>query len=122
MVGTGPGSDSGGNAERHCPWCGSPATTFVSRGYTGPTDETNQYFTCEGCGRTTFELVAKTAREMRLGRFKPGDFYQDRANRTRYQISRVLRVGTNEFLIYLKPLPPAEKRRVGATDDLEPPM
>jgi hypothetical protein len=57
-----------------------------------------------------------------IGAFQTGDFYQDRANRTRYQISRVLRVGSNEFLIYLKPLPPAEKRRVGATDDLEPPI
>ena len=98
------GSDRTGISERACPWCGSPATTFVSRGYTGPTDETDQYFTCQSCGRTTFELVAKSAREMRLGRYKPGDVYQDRANRTRYQISRVLRVGSNEYLIYLKPL------------------
>ena len=120
MDGIETGSDSGGIAERPCPWCGSLATTFVSRGYVGPTDETNQYFTCDACGRTTFELVAKTAREMRLGRYKPGDVYQDRANRTRYQISRVLRVGSNEFLIYLKPLPLDEKRPVAARDGQEP--
>jgi hypothetical protein len=40
---------------------------------------------------------------MRLGRYKPGDVYQDRSQNTRYTISRVLRAGPNEFLLYLKP-------------------
>ena len=116
------GLGGAGSGERTCPWCGDSATTFVSRGYAGPTDETNQYFTCGSCGRTTFELVAKSSREMRLGRYKPGDFYQDRVNRTRYQISRVLRVGSNEFLVYLKPLPlPLDKKdAVTARDRAEP--
>jgi len=113
------GTVGGGSAERTCPWCGSPATRFVSRGYTGPTDETDQYFTCAACGRTTFELVAKSAREMRLGRYKPGDIYQDRANRTKYQISRVLRVGSNEFLIYLKPLSSDEPTGIGVREGTE---
>ena len=39
------------------------ASDVVQRGYTGPTDEINQYFTCAACGRVTFELIAKTARE-----------------------------------------------------------
>jgi hypothetical protein len=104
---------TGGNGDRTCPWCGSGETRFVSRGYTGPTDETDQYFTCASCGRRTFELVAKSARDMRLGRYKPGDIYQDRPHRTRYQISRVLRVGSNEFLIYLKPLSVDEPSGVG---------
>lgn len=99
------GNEQRGESERTCPWCGSLVTTFVSRGYTGPTDETDQYFRCQACNRKTFELVAKTTREMRLGRYKPGDIYPDRASGTRYEISRVLRVGANEFLIYLKPLP-----------------
>ena len=43
---------------------------------------------CAACGKTTYELVAKTAREMRLGRYKPGDIYQDRVQNTRYTISR----------------------------------
>ena len=54
--------------------------------------------------RRTYEIVAKTSREMRLGRYKPGDVYQDRPHKTSYSISRILRSGQNEFLIYLKPL------------------
>ena len=90
--------------ERLCPWCGSTDTRLVHRGYTGPTDEVDQYFTCADCGKVTYELVAKTAREMRLGRFRAGAVYQDRANHTRYQVSRVLKVGINEYLVYLKPI------------------
>jgi hypothetical protein len=98
-------AEPGGNQpERVCPWCGSAETRFVSRGYTGPTDETNQYFVCASCGKPTYELIALTAREMRLGRYKPGDVYQDRPNRTRYHVTRVLRVGANEFLVNVKPL------------------
>lgn len=94
--------------ERVCPWCGSDATRLVQRGYTGPTDEVDQYFTCETCGKVTYELIAKTAREMRLGRFRAGGTYQDRAQHTRYQVSRVLKVGVNEYLVYLKPIVEAE--------------
>ena len=90
--------------DRHCPWCGSAQTALVQRGYTGPTDEVDQYFTCVECGKVTYELVAKTAREMRLGRFRAGGVYQDRSTRTRYHVSRVLKVGINEYLIYLKPI------------------
>ncbi len=90
--------------ERRCPWCGSAQTQLVQRGYTGPTDEVDQYFTCHDCGKITYELVAKTAREMRLGRFRAGGVYRDTANQTRYHVSRVLKVGLNEYLIYLKPI------------------
>jgi len=90
--------------ERVCPWCGSASTQLVPRGYAGPTDAVDQYFTCGECGKVTYELVAKTAREMRLGRFRAGGIYQDRAHRTRYQVSRVLKVGVNEYLVYLKPI------------------
>ncbi len=89
---------------RRCPWCGSTDTRLVQRGYTGPTDEVDQYFTCAACGKVTYELVAKTAREMRLGRFRPGGIYKDHVHHTRYQVSRVLKVGLNEYLIYLKPI------------------
>ncbi len=91
-------------ADRRCPWCGSDATSFVQRGYTGPTDEVDQYFTCSTCGKVTYELIAKTAREMRLGRFRAGGAYQDRVNHTRYHVNRVLKVGVNEYLVYLKPM------------------
>lgn len=95
-------------SERRCPWCGSPAISLVQRGYTGPTDEVNQYFTCKACGKVTYELIAKTAREMKLGRFQPGSIYKDHTHQTRYAVSRVLKVGLNEYLIYLKPMPESE--------------
>ena len=93
-----------GAADRVCPWCESREVRFVQRGYAGLTDERDQYLHCESCNRTTYEIVAKTSREMRLGRYKPGDIYQDRTQNMRYTISRVLRAGSNEFLIYLKPM------------------
>jgi transposase-like protein len=112
MEGTGPEQErlffmaaSSSPQTRDCPWCGSRKTKLVQRGYTGPTDEINQYYTCQSCGKVTYELVSKTAREMRLGRFQAGAIYKDLANQTRYQITRVLKVGINEFLIYLKPMP-----------------
>ena len=89
---------------RICPWCESADVRFVQRGYAGPTDEVDQYLVCSACQTTTYEIVAKTSREMRLGRYKAGDVYQDRAQKTSYSISRVLRSGRNEFLVYLKPL------------------
>jgi hypothetical protein len=92
-------------SSRSCPWCNSEDTVLVQRGYTGPTDEIHQYFHCKKCGKVTYEIVAKTAREMRLGRFHAGGIYKDIAHQTRYQVSRVLKVGINEYLLYLKPLP-----------------
>ncbi len=92
------------SARRICPWCESADIRFVQRGYAGPTDEVDQFLVCGACQTTTYEIVAKTSREMRLGRYKPGDVYQDRAHNTSYSISRILRSGRNEFLIYLKPL------------------
>ena len=89
---------------RRCPWCDSFDTSLVHRGYTGPTDEVNQYFTCNNCHKVTYELIAKTAREMRIGRFRAGDIYRDSACQTRYEISRILKVGLNEYLVYLRPL------------------
>jgi hypothetical protein len=91
-------------AARLCPWCDSANVRFVQRGYAGPTDEVDQYLICDACHTPTYEIVAKTSREMRLGRYKPGDIYQDRPHKTSYSISRILRSGQNEFLIYLKPL------------------
>jgi hypothetical protein len=89
---------------RICPWCDSADIRFVQRGYAGPTDAVDQYLICGACQKITYEIVAKTSREMRLGRYKTGDVYQDRAQNTSYNISRILRSGRNEFLIYLKPL------------------
>jgi hypothetical protein len=90
--------------DRVCPWCASAEVRLIQRGYARLTDERDQYLVCDSCHKTTYLIVAKTAREMRLGRYKPGDIYQDRTQNTRYTISRVLRSGSNEFLVYLKPL------------------
>jgi predicted nucleic-acid-binding Zn-ribbon protein len=100
---------STGQLTRNCPWCGNSQTELVQRGYTGPTDEVDQYFTCADCGKITYELVSKSAREMRLGRFRAGGIFKDNVHQTRYRISRILKVGLNEYLIYLKPLPGAEE-------------
>jgi hypothetical protein len=88
---------------RTCPWCDSPNVELVQRGYAGATDERDQFLICAACKRTTFEIVAKSSREMRMGRYKAGDQYQDRAQNAKYIITRVLRSGSNEFLLYLKP-------------------
>jgi transposase-like protein len=92
-------------SDRRCPFCGSADVRLVTRGYTGPTDETDQYFTCNTCHRVTYELVAKNAREMRLGRWRAGGVYREPTTQVRYHISRILKVGVNEFLIYLRPMP-----------------
>lgn len=89
---------------RQCPWCRSYDTDFVQRGYTGPTDEVDQYINCHSCGKITYELISKNSRELRLGRFRAGGIYRDAQHQTRYQVSRVLKVGWDEYLVYLKPI------------------
>lgn len=96
---------SADTGERKCPWCGSHQTRWVQRGYTGPTDEIDQYFSCAACGKLTFEIISKNGREMRMERYRLGGIYKDLVHKTKYSISRILKVGLNEFLIYLKPLP-----------------
>lgn len=91
--------------ERRCAWCGSTDTHFVQRGLTGPTDETDQYIVCHKCGAPTYDFVAKTSREMRLGRYRAGGIFRDSNAGTRYEITRVFKIGTNEHLLYLRPLP-----------------
>lgn len=106
--------------ERQCPWCGSFQTRLVQRGYTGPTDEVDQYFSCGTCGKITYELIAKNAREMRMERYRAGGVYKDLVHKTKYHISRILKVGVNEFLIYLKPIPD-EERSTAAPSSATPP-
>lgn len=91
---------------RECPWCGSHNTLFVKRGLTGPTDERDQYITCHDCGRLTYEIVSRTSRDMRVGQFRAGGTFRDNTRQTKYTINRVLKVGLNEFLLYLKPIFP----------------
>lgn len=97
--------------ERECPWCGSSNTSFFKRGLTGPTDERDQYITCHECGRLTYEIVSRTSRDMRVGQFRAGGTFRDHARQTKYTISRVLKVGMNEFLLYVKPIFPSPDER-----------
>ena len=89
---------------RSCPWCGSRDVRLVQRGFTGPTDERDQYISCHGCNRITYEIISRNAREMRLGQYRTGGTYRDSLRQTKYHIQRVLRVGTNEVLLYVKPI------------------
>jgi hypothetical protein len=92
------------NQGRECPWCGSRNTKFFKRGLTGLTDERDQYITCNQCGRLTYEIVSRTNRDLRVGQFRAGGTFRDNARQTKYTISRVLKVGLNEVLLYLKPV------------------
>lgn len=90
----------------HCPWCGSSDVVRTQRGFVGPTDERDQYLTCHNCGQVTYEIVSRTVRDMRVGQFRMGGTFRDSSRQTKYQITRVLKVGVNEILLYLKPIPP----------------
>lgn len=90
-----------GERHRICPDCGSTATRHIQRGYTGPTDERDQYFVCHACNRVTYEIVSRTPKEIRIGRLEPGR--PMRIDGRTYEIVRVLRAGVSEALVYVKP-------------------
>jgi hypothetical protein len=92
-----------GGEGRRCPWCESTDVEVVQRGFAGKTDGNDQYIRCRACGKTTWEMVSKTAQEMRLGRYEVGKSFTERGDR--YLITRILKVGFNEHLLYLKPAP-----------------
>jgi hypothetical protein len=87
-----------------CPWCGSRNTVRIQRGFVGPTDERNQFLQCNHCDRATYEIVSRTARDMRVGQFRVGGTWRDIPGQTKYTITRILKVGMNESLLYVKPL------------------
>ncbi|HEV2129265.1 MAG TPA: hypothetical protein VGR22_11665 [Thermomicrobiales bacterium] len=95
---------SDGNRARRCPWCGSDDVRLVQRGFTGPTDERDQYISCNRCDRVTYEIISRSARDMRLGQYRTGGTYRDSRRQTRYDITRVLKAGSNEYLLYVKPI------------------
>lgn len=92
---------------RTCPKCNSSDTTLVQRGLAGPTDESDQYFHCENCGHITFEIVSRTEREIRVERISPGR--QVKEGDDVYIVRRVLKVGFNEYLVYLRPAEETEE-------------
>lgn len=79
------------------------------RGLAGPTDERDQYFTCDDCDRLTYEMISRTSRDMRVGKFRAGGSFRDAARQTKYTITRVLKVGLNEYLLYVKPVVPGSE-------------
>lgn len=103
----------GPSGDRRCPWCGSGALEHVTRGYAGKTDGTDQYSRCRDCDKITWEMVSKTAQEVRLGRYAPGKTFTERGDP--YTIKRVLKVGFNEYLLYLKPDPTRQSSSHGVT-------
>jgi len=85
----------------------------VQRGLTGPTDERDQYFVCHDCDRVTYEIFSRSNRDMRVSQFRVGGSVRDSATQTKYLIQRVLKVGMNEYLLYVKPV----TRREPESDD-----
>ncbi len=90
--------------QRQCPWCHSHDVVLTQRGFTGPTDERDQYITCNNCKRLTYEIISRNTRDMRMGQYQTGGTYRDTRRQTKYDITRVLKVGSNEFLLYVKPI------------------
>lgn len=98
------GSSGERQRSRRCPWCRSRDVRLTQRGFTGPTDERDQYFLCNNCQRLTYEIISRSTRDMRLGQYRTGGTYRDTVRQTKYDITRVLKVGSNEFLLYVKPI------------------
>lgn len=74
----------------------------MARGLAGATDERDQFLTCAVCATTTYEIVSRTRKELIAGRMEQGR--EVRVAGQPYTVSRVLRVGVNEHLVYLKPV------------------
>ena len=82
---------------------------FVQRGLTSAMVSPDQYIRCHGCSRVTYDIVSRTDRDIRIGRFQTGGEYRDGTHQTRYIIYRMLKVGFNEYLLYLRPILPTNE-------------
>lgn len=91
---------------RECPWCGSRDTVFVQRGLIREHDSKDQYIQCHDCGKLTFDIVSRNDRDIRINKYHSGGTYRDAVHQTRYTIYRMLKVGFNEFLLYVRPTLP----------------
>ena len=74
----------------------------MQRGLTGVSDESDQYFTCSACGQTTYEILSRTERQLRMLRLEPGRSF--RLEGLEYAVVRVLKAGLFENLVYVKPV------------------
>lgn len=91
---------------RECPWCGSKDTVFVQRGLASGGTSKDQYIRCHDCNKVTYDIVARNDREVRIGSYRLNGVFRDPEHQTRYTIYRMLKVGFNEFLLYLRPILP----------------
>lgn len=96
--------------DSRCPACGSSRTRRTRRGYTGQVDTPDQYVTCHDCGETTYEIISRTERELRVDRLEPGRRFKHEGGE--YIVSRILKVGLDEALVYVRPAPPHPSSRV----------
>lgn len=92
-----------------CPSCGSTGIHRTRRGYAGQVDTPDQYFICNDCGETTFEIISKTNRELRVDRLETGRRFKHLGNE--YIVARILTVGLDEALVYVRPAPPHPSTR-----------
>lgn len=94
------------SSDHICPVCSSTRLTLIRRGFAGKTDTADQYWRCLDCQQTILEIVSLGQREIRLGRFEAGGSYQ--RDGLSYSIRRILKVGFDEFLLYLQLVGQAE--------------
>lgn len=94
------------STDRECPWCGSSDTDHTMRSLAGGQESRDQFLRCDDCNRTTYEIVALAGREVRLERYQSGGEYRDPVQRTKYTIYRMLKIGFDEYLLYLRPVLP----------------
>lgn len=85
---------------RACPACRARQVTLIQRGYAGKTDAADQYFICQHCGQTTMEIVSVSQRDLRLHRYEVGGTYHH--ENVIYAIQRILKVGFDEILLYVR--------------------
>jgi hypothetical protein len=92
------------------------------RGYAGRTDTPHQYSTCESCGLVIYEIMSVSQREIRLHRYEPNGLFAREG--VTYRIRRILKVGFDEFLLYLKVVeaerPPDDEEPDPPADTAEP--
>ena len=85
---------------RRCPVCGSSEVVLIRRGFTGPTDERDQYIRCRHCGQVTYEILGRSAHEVRAQGLALGQTVTVAGQR--YVVVRLLRAGLNEYLVYVR--------------------
>lgn len=78
----------------------------MQRGLAGGGTSKDQYIRCADCGKVTYDIVSKNDRDIRIGSYRLNGVFRDPEHQTRYTIYRMLKVGFNEFLLYLRPILP----------------